>query len=47
MDNLWNVQLNSIVTADVSKVNVTQLQSMVFVFLHDVKCESSTGYGVY
>jgi len=44
MDNLCNVQLNSIVTDDVSKVNVTRLESIVFVFLHDVKCESTTGY---
>jgi hypothetical protein len=44
MNNLWNVQLNSIVTDDVSKANVTRLQSMVFGFLHDVKCESTTSY---
>ena len=44
MNNLWNVQLNSIVTDNVSKANVTQLQSMVFGFLHDVKCESTTSY---
>jgi hypothetical protein len=37
-------KLNSIVTDDVSKANVTRLQSMVFGFLHDVKCESTTSY---